>query len=33
VELAYAFDAGAEAGFLNGVLDRIARERRPSEMA
>jgi N utilization substance protein B len=33
VELAHAFDAGAEAGFINGVLDRIARERRPAEMA
>jgi N utilization substance protein B len=33
VDLSYAFDAAKEAGFVNGVLDRIARDRRPQEMA
>ncbi len=32
VELAHAFYAGKEPGFVNGVLDRIARELRPQEL-
>ena len=31
VDLAHAFYAGKEPGFVNGVLDRIGREARPDE--
>lgn len=31
VDLAHAFYAGKEPGFVNGVLDRIGRESRPDE--
>lgn len=31
VDLAHAFYAGKEPGFVNGVLDRIGREARPAE--
>jgi len=31
VDLAHAFYAGKEPGFVNGVLDRIGREARPEE--
>ncbi|MBL8687679.1 MAG: transcription antitermination factor NusB [Rhodospirillaceae bacterium] len=31
VDLAHAFYAGKEPGFVNGVLDRIGRESRPNE--
>jgi len=31
VELAHAFFEGEEARFINGVLDRLARARRPAE--
>jgi N utilization substance protein B len=31
VDLAHAFYAGKEPGFVNGVLDRIGRESRPEE--
>lgn len=31
VNVAHAFFAGDEPGFVNGVLNRIARERRPAE--
>ena len=33
VELSLDFDAAQESGFVNGVLDRIAKDRRPQEMA
>jgi N utilization substance protein B len=33
VDLSLEFDAGREAGFVNGVLDRIAKDSRPQEMA
>jgi N utilization substance protein B len=33
VDVSLAFDAAKEAGFVNGVLDRIAKDRRPQEMA
>jgi N utilization substance protein B len=33
VDVSLAFDAAQEAGFVNGVLDRIAKDRRPQEMA
>ena len=33
VDVASAFFDGEEPGFVNGVLDRLARERRPSEFA
>ena len=32
VDLAHAFYAGKEPGFVNGVLDRIGREARPAEV-
>jgi N utilization substance protein B len=32
VDIAHAFYAGKEPGFVNGVLDRIARALRPDEM-
>jgi N utilization substance protein B len=32
VDIAHAFYAGKEPGFVNGVLDRIARELRPQEL-
>ncbi|MBI1778873.1 MAG: transcription antitermination factor NusB [Proteobacteria bacterium] len=32
VDVAHAFYAGKEPGFVNGVLDRIARELRPQEL-
>ena len=32
VELAHSFFAGKEPGFVNGVLDRLARELRPDEI-
>ncbi len=33
VDVASAFFDGEEPGFINGVLDRLARQRRPSEFA
>ena len=33
VDVGSAFFEGEEPGFINGVLDRLARERRPSEFA
>ena len=33
VDVAHAFFDGGEPGFINGVLDRLARELRPSEIA
>ena len=31
LDLAHAFFAGAEPGFVNGILDRVARDLRPGE--
>ena len=33
VDVASAFFEGEEPGFINGVLDRLARQRRPAEFA
>ncbi|MBC8038542.1 MAG: transcription antitermination factor NusB [Rhizobiales bacterium] len=33
VDVASAFFEGQEPGFINGVVDRLARERRPTEFA
>ena len=33
VDVAAAFFEGEEPGFINGVLDRLARQRRPTEFA
>jgi N utilization substance protein B len=33
VEIAHAFFGGKEPGLVNGVLNRLARERRPGELA
>ncbi|HWK45691.1 MAG TPA: transcription antitermination factor NusB [Stellaceae bacterium] len=33
VDIAHAFFAGKEPGFVNGVLDRLARSLRPTELA
>ena len=33
VDVASAFFEGQEPGFINGVIDRLARERRPAEFA
>jgi N utilization substance protein B len=33
VDIAHAFFAGKEPGFVNGVLDRLARNLRPTELA